>query len=144
MTDPSPEVAALARRYLDLWQQQVAALSSDPAMAEAVAKGVAMMTGCAAAMAEAAGIAVAATSPNNKARADEPTESPTPQPATGPAAATTPDRAASVAAPPADPSGDAVWLAGRLAALEERVAVLEAALGRTGGPAEGKPRRRRS
>jgi len=141
MTDPSPEVAALARRYLDLWQQQVAALSSDPATAEAVAKGVAAMTGCAAAIAEAAGIAVAATSPNNKARADEPTESPTPQPATGTAA---PDRAASVAASSADPSGDAVRLAGRLAALEERVAVLEAALGRTGGPAEGKPRRRRS
>jgi len=141
MTDQPPDVAALARRYLDLWQQQVAALSSDPAMAEAVAKGVAMMTGCAAAMAEAAGMPVSATSPNNKARADEPTQSP-PPPSTP--AARAPDRAAPAAAASADPSGDPVGLALRLAALEERVAVLEAALGRSGEHVAGKPRRRRS
>jgi hypothetical protein len=29
-----PDLAALARRYLDLWEHQVAAMASDPALAE--------------------------------------------------------------------------------------------------------------
>ncbi|CCG42875.1 conserved hypothetical protein [Magnetospirillum molischianum DSM 120] len=142
MTDSSPDAATLARRYLDLWQQQVAALSSDPAMAEAVARGVAMMTSCATAMVEAAGLGGTTTNPNNdKARTDESAASPTSQPGS----VTRPqDRPAPVAAPPADPSCDPVRLALRLAALEERVVVLEAAFGRTGERSEGKPRRRRS
>ena len=35
MSDPPPDFGALARLYLDLWQEQVNAMTTDPAVADA-------------------------------------------------------------------------------------------------------------
>jgi hypothetical protein len=34
----SPDLAALARRYVDLWQDQLTAMAADPALAESTAR----------------------------------------------------------------------------------------------------------
>jgi hypothetical protein len=34
----SPDLAALARRYIDLWQDQLTAMAADPALAESTAR----------------------------------------------------------------------------------------------------------
>ncbi|MBK1665656.1 hypothetical protein CKO10_14410, partial [Rhodospirillum rubrum] len=47
-TDPPPEsppdLAALAGRYLALWQKQVSAMAADPTLAAALSKTVAFVT----------------------------------------------------------------------------------------------------
>lgn len=132
MTEPPSDVAELARRYLDLWQRQVAALAGDPAVATAVARGLALIT---------AGLGGAAApgsdSPPQEGRA--PRDEPAPSPPTESAA----PGSASAAAASGDPACDPVRLAGRLAALEARVAALEAAARPGGGGTGGKTRRRR-
>ncbi|WP_141400565.1 hypothetical protein [Magnetospirillum sp. 15-1] len=131
MSDGPPDFKALARRYLDLWQEQVAAVAADPALAEAVARGVAMMTQSAAAVAQATGLKVNQTDGGPKA--DERTEQP---------------NAKNGAAPPGpaphDSRLDPDELAHRVAALEGRVARLEAALGGGGAEPGTKPRRSRT
>lgn len=47
----APDLEALARRYLDLWQDQMAAMAADPAMMEALSRTFALMTQGAAAFA---------------------------------------------------------------------------------------------
>jgi hypothetical protein len=37
----APDLKALAERYLDLWEQQVTAMTTDPALAEALARWLA-------------------------------------------------------------------------------------------------------
>ena len=142
MSDAPPDFKALARRYLDLWQEQVAAVAADPALAEAVARGVAMMTQSAQAVAQATGLKVNVPQNTGPAtgdgpKADERTEQPGD---TKPHA----DGTASAAAAPHDPHLDPDELARRVAALEGRVAVLEAALGRRGDKSQPKPRRKRT
>lgn len=44
MSEAPPDFSSLARRYLDLWQEQVAAMANEPALAEALARGIAAMT----------------------------------------------------------------------------------------------------
>ncbi len=118
MSDP-PDLDDLARRYLDLWQDQLSALADDDEVAEVMARTLELMTTGAAALAR-----------NARADAD--------------------DRAhpedGTQAAPPArggaDP--DLAELAGRVGALEERIAALEAGTGRPGGGRQGKTKRRRS
>ncbi|MBY0430690.1 MAG: hypothetical protein K2Q10_05795, partial [Rhodospirillales bacterium] len=50
----TPDLQALARRYLDLWQDQMTALAADPSLAEALARTVTLMGTGAAAFAGAA------------------------------------------------------------------------------------------
>ncbi|EME67628.1 hypothetical protein H261_22533 [Paramagnetospirillum caucaseum] len=131
MSDAPPDFQALARRYLDLWQEQVAAVAADPALAEAVARGVAMMTQSAAAVAQATGLKV--NQPDGGAKEHERREQPG-----------APHGAASPGPAPHDPRLDPDEFARRLAALEGRVAALEAALGGGGAGAGAKPRRGRT
>ncbi|OAN52294.1 hypothetical protein A6A04_00950 [Paramagnetospirillum marisnigri] len=140
MSDTPPDFNALARRYLDLWQEQVAAVAADPALGEAVARGVAMMTQTAVAVAEATGVARnggvrgAAASARNGAGSDEGTVSP---------GGTAPDRPQAAATASDDPRLHHDELARRVAALEERVATLEATFGGSGPQPVPQPRKRR-
>jgi hypothetical protein len=127
MTDAPPDLEQLARRYLDLWQEQVAAMATDPAVAEAVAHGIAMMSQGTAALVLAAQAAA-----KDQAGAHEPTSSSEPQ------------RSAAAAAAPDDACGDPGRLEARLAAVEQRIAALEAAVGGGGGKPAAKPRKRRA
>ncbi|CAA7624063.1 conserved hypothetical protein [Candidatus Terasakiella magnetica] len=137
MSEAPPDFKALARRYLDLWQDQVAAVATDPALAEAVARGVAMMTQSAAAVAQATGLKCGATAPvGGKPEADE-RKTPSSTDGQPQAGAQTPAAASDDARLNHDE------LARRIGALEERIAVLEAALGGSGGKAAAKPRRKR-
>jgi len=136
MSESPPDFNALARRYLDLWQEQVAAVAADPALAEAVARGVAMMTQSVAAVAEAAKVGGADDSPappGHEAKSHERT-----------APTSFPDGSPPPAAALDDPRFHHDELALRVAALEGRVARLEAALGGGRGGPDGKPRRRRA
>ncbi|MGE5504925.1 MAG: hypothetical protein ACM31L_10925 [Actinomycetota bacterium] len=132
MTDVPPDLDQLARRYLDLWQDQVAAMATDPALAEAVARGIAMMSQGTSALVQAT--QAAATAAQAKAGTDEPA-------APGSDHSPDPQRSQAAAAAPDRPRDDAGRLEGRLAALEERVAALEAALGAGRGKPAPKPRR---
>jgi hypothetical protein len=121
MSEP-PEMEALARRFLALWQEQLVATASDPALADALAR---MMTVAGAALAPWTAALQAA------ARTRDGSEGAT-------------DRAAPAAAAPRD-GGDAVAdLARRLAALEERLAQLEAGARGSGARPRDRARRRRS
>ncbi|WP_148207289.1 hypothetical protein [Paramagnetospirillum magneticum] len=131
MSDAPPDFKALARRYLDLWQEQVAAVAADPALAEAVARGVAMMTQSAAAVAQATGLKV--NQPDGGPKAENTSQQPG-----------GPDGAASPGAAPHDPRLDPDELARRVTALEGRIARLEAALGGGGADPGAKPRRGRT
>jgi hypothetical protein len=137
MSEAPPDFKALARRYLDLWQEQVAAMANDPALADVVAQGIAMMTQVPATILQAA--AAGASSPTQARAADA-----------GPSSASQsepcqPDSAgaAPVAAAPDGARLDPDGLARRLAAAEERIAALEARLGAGGGKPAAKPGRRR-
>ncbi|MBX9634232.1 MAG: hypothetical protein K2X44_04550, partial [Magnetospirillum sp.] len=135
MSEAPPDFRALARRYLDLWQEQVAAMANDPALADAVAQGITMMTQMPAALLQAA--TASAAYPVNEARAADagtPTVTATESSAPRPQAA---------AAAPDGTRIDVDGITRRLAAVEERLAALEAQFGSgSGSPAE-KPGRRR-
>ena len=121
MMETPVDFRLLARRYLDLWQEQVAAMVSDPALAESVARGI-------------SGMAQTVWA-NDKGKAGDDTT-----PAEDPVAAA---RAAAAAVASDRPRFDSDELARRFAALEERVAALGAWTGGQGAGAEGKHRRRR-
>jgi hypothetical protein len=125
MKDGSEDPAALARRFLDLWQEQVAASAADPALAEMAQRLASVPAAWAALWTGAAAAA-------QHGRAD--------------------DDATASAVPPhgASPAGAAsgggehglAGLARRVAELERRVAVLEAAGGGRSGPRRGARARR--
>ena len=118
MSDP-PELDDLARRYLDLWQDQLAGLAADDEVAEVMARTLELMTTGAAALAH-----------NPRADADDRA---CPEDGT---------QTASPARGGADP--DLAELAGRVGVLEERIAALEAGTGRRRRRRKGRPKRRRS
>jgi hypothetical protein len=120
MTD-APDIEQLARRYLDLWQDQTAALINDPALAEAMGRTYALMSKAAAAVLTAAR---SGGEPEEKGKPD----STDVRAAKCRTPATAPAGAAPIAPSPGDSGVDAAEFAGRLAALEERVVRLEAAL----------------
>ncbi len=118
MSDP-PELDDLARRYLDLWQDQLAGLADDDEVAKVMARTLELMTTGATALAY-----TPRADADDRAKPEDGTQ----------------------AAPPArggaDP--DLAELAGRVGALEKRITALEAGTGRPGGGVKGKPKRRRS
>jgi hypothetical protein len=125
MTD-SDDPAALARRFLDLWQEQVAAAAADPALAE-------MMQRLAAAPAAWAALWTGPVPGFQHGRRDDPAAS---------AAAVPPHGAAPAGAASGRGGDDLVRLAGRVAELEARVAALEAAGGGRSGARRGARKRR--
>ncbi|MGB0695800.1 MAG: hypothetical protein ACPGOY_09125 [Rhodospirillaceae bacterium] len=130
-----PDMGALAARYMDLWQQQVSSMASDPKLAEAMSKTMAFMADAArnaaangppggamgGGMAGPMGFgmpgmgghdpASQASAGANPAAGSETPGSETPGPASGAA------------------GGVDAGLADRVAELEHRVTVLESALG---------------
>jgi uncharacterized protein YceH (UPF0502 family) len=102
--EPTAEFDRLARRYLDLWQSQLAGLAADQSLAEQIARLFA------AANAQVASAIQAAQG--------------------APHAAATTTGTASAAAPSGNGSDDVGELRKRVAALEARIAELEARLGR--------------
>jgi hypothetical protein len=136
MSEAPPDIKALARRYLDLWQEQVAAMANDPALADALAQSVAMVAQLPAAMLQAAAAGVSKpTSEANAVHAATPEARPPD---------IDPPGSATAAAASDGPRLDVDGLARRLAAAEKRIAALEARLGGQGpGPAP-KPGRRRA
>ena len=149
----------LARRYVDLWQDQMTALAADPAFAESMQKVMATM-GVAASGLPAAWTAWPAAMSSLMAAARPGAEGATVQAAPMQASsdvqgqetqgepAGKPKRehedagavgAAATAAPPHGGGLDLGVLEERLAALERRVLALEGRAGRTRSRAKGKP-----
>src|SRR5262245_41346976 len=116
--DETADLKALASRYLDLWEDQIAALAQDPALSELFRAwmGLAGMG--------MAGAGSLPWGPGAGVRGDGRTE-------TRPGARQPQDRPAAAAAPSLDRGDDLARIAERLAALEKRLARLES--GRGGG-----------
>jgi hypothetical protein len=145
-----PDLEALARRYVELWQDQIAATAVDPELTDGLTRMMQLMSsGMAAqaglwqalwpdmvarATAQAAAAAAAASAPAGDQAAGRTASQPeAPPPGPAPAAG----------APP-DGGHDVAQLQARLAVLEERLASLE---GGPGAPRRGTrpgPRRRRA
>ena len=123
--DEAPDLTSLARRWLDLWQEQVTALTSDPAVAEQTARLLGLLEGGAAAWRQAA---ASQGKTDGEGRGGTATSA-------GTAGATTAPLS------PAAGGGDLAGLAARLAAVEERLAKLES--GPRGGARASRPRRPR-
>ncbi|HLY58112.1 MAG TPA: hypothetical protein VKS60_21295 [Stellaceae bacterium] len=119
MTQTPPDLSALARRYVELWQDQLAAVAADPEMADTLARWLKVAGG---------NVTASAAMWQSLWPAHDGAAPPGP---------------ASAAAAPADGSGDVAQLSLRLAALEARIAALEAGPGRAGGEPFKGPRRRR-
>ena len=116
----TPDMEDLARRYLDLWQENLNALTHDQDAAKVMAQTMAMMSSGAQAFASAAQSAAAAGSDHDH----DPTS----------------ERAAPPPPVDGDPGLDVAELHRRLAALEGRVAELESEVARYRGAAgDGDP-----
>lgn len=130
MGNDDSEFEALARRYLDLWQDQMAAMAADPSVTEAMAKSVAALSSNMATMMNGAPpfptpfpFPAPSTDANplnrdsKEARhADAATNRNAPFPAS---------RAQTAGLASDDQCGDAADLLRRIAELEDRVAQLE-------------------
>ena len=142
MTD-TPDFAALAREYLDLWEDQLAAMAADPTIAaqsarffetmgQADAAANPLATAQMAAMAQQfmtlAGLAAGGKAGNDDSTGGDATDVPAQRSSAGSAAAT---------AAPGDGAQQLAQLASRLAALEERLDRLEA--GSSGARRSAKP-----
>ena len=132
MADPE-ELEALARQYLDLWQDQMTALAGDPEFAQAMDKliaatGMVLPAGAAvwSAWGGVFGMMAAAWPPARQERETSDRHDSTQAGFRGSAASGT----AAAAASSGQRQSDMAEFAGRLAALEERVAALESAAGR--------------
>jgi hypothetical protein len=128
MAEP-PDLAQLAKRYLDLWETQLAAFGTDPALLDQVARTVAAMGATLVAASAAAG------------QSEEPGHGPSRNRKQNAAAA-----ARTPAAAAASSDGDARLdqLARQLADMERRLAAIEAALARKPGPSRSRSRKPRS
>lgn len=146
------DIDELARRYLDLWQDQMTALAGDRDFAESLQKLMTAMGAAGGAAGDAAGDAAATAAPEfQRAWMGVMTGQPPGQPPGQPTKATaddgTPGRASGSPAAATAPDGgsaDLDQLARRLAALEERIATLEAGAKPSRGGTRGKSRKPRS
>ena len=127
----TPDLENLARRFLDLWQDQLAAMASDPEAAESLNRLMALEGPAGAAFATAYGQIRPGESPahDGRAQTDSAPEAAPGTKATAPA--------------PGDGDGHMDELLRRLGDVEKRLADLESRPGGTGGSAKGKPRKRR-
>ena len=130
MSEP-PDLDALAKRYLDLWQDQLGAVSKDRETAEIMAQTMELMNAGATAFASMAAVQ---ENPNKGNADDDANAAPTDTPRT--------DRgtAAAAAAPGASDS-DLDELARRLERLEKRLDTLEAGAAKSRPRARKKPRK---
>ncbi len=127
----TPDLENLARRFLDLWQDQLAAMASDPEAAESLNRLMALAGPAGAAFATAYGQTKPGESPTHDGRAQTDTA---PEAAPG----------AKTAAPaPGDGDDNMDELLRRLGDVERRLAELESRPGGAGGSSERKPRKRR-
>jgi hypothetical protein len=123
------DLESLAKSYLDLWQDQFAAIAADPANAEAMAR----LFG-----------AMASGQPLTARPADGPLEGRDEHTGNdGARTAGTPGPAAAGSAS-GDRDDGLSELAERIGALEKRIGQLERKLERAGGGAGAKPRKRKS
>jgi hypothetical protein len=141
MTD-APDLEQLARRYLDLWQEQAAAVIGDPATAQAMGRAYALwgrgLAGFGEGQAAASGSADASSPPPTTAEG-APNSSDDDHAPISPAAGTQAPGPASCGT-----GVDYAVLADRLARLEERIGRLEAAFAAGLGPSQKPGRKRRS
>ena len=138
-----PDFSALAREYLDLWEDQLTAMAADPALAEQGARLFETMGQLGNQVSPLAGAQMTAMMQQFMALAGAMGEgtsrhaTATPkQPKTGPTAGSAP-----AAAAPDDGDQQLDELTRRLAALEERLARLESGASATGGKPRAKTRR---
>jgi len=135
MSEDAPDLEALAKRFLDLWQDQVAASVADPALAEWLSRFLAAPGG--------PGLAPAGKSKAGKSKDGETINDPT---AFADIFAAMASGAAHGAAPAAASSGagdDRLdELSRRLADCEKRLSALEPGPGNTGGKPRRRPRKR--
>jgi hypothetical protein len=122
--DEAPDLTSLARRWLDLWQEQVTALAGDPVVAEQTARLLGLLESGASAWRQAA----SQGKTDGDGRSGTATSAGTAGPATAPLS-------------PAAGGDDLARLAARLAAVEERLALLES--GARSGARKSRPRRPR-
>ena len=123
----------LARRYLDLCQNQMTISINDPAVAEMLARSYVMTTGGLRALLESAAALFAGMQNASDIKARERDYEEQPDSA----------RSESVLSTVGDPDGDADWLKKRIAALEGRIAGLESALASKNRTIHPRARRRR-
>jgi hypothetical protein len=132
MTKP-PDIDALARRYLDLWQDQLSALAADKDVAELTAKTIEVMNSGLTAMTSVAetrnpGPGGAGASPQHPSKDHDNTIE-----STG---------AETAAATSGRPDNDLAEFSRRLDTLEQRVAQLESGTGASGAGPRKRPKRR--
>jgi hypothetical protein len=131
--EPKIDLEGLAKRYVDLWQQQMGATLGDPALAQTLAKSFAALSqGLNQGMARAA-----KGDPQHGQSASEGAAKPAP-------AAKTPPGTHTAAPASGDPDGELARLKRRLSALEKRIAALEAKPETRGGSAKTRSARRKS
>ena len=128
---PVPDADELARKTLELWQDQLSALAGDPEAGAAMVKLMTMATmGPAAAMKVFSEAVGGSLRPNGVTGIQQPSK-----PAAGPSAA----------APASGPGDDHLsGIERRLAEIERRLAALEGSAGRTGSHAGRGGRKPRS
>ena len=129
----TPDLESLARHFLDLWQDQLVAMASDPESAESLSRFMAIAGPAGVAMATARGQNKPGEPPAHDGRAttDSVLEA-TPAP-----------RTASASPALGDGDGNMGELFRRLGDVEKQLAKLESRPGGAGGSAERKPQKRR-
>jgi len=133
-----PDLDVLARRYLDLWQDQLSGVGKDAEAAEVMARTIELMNaGAAAFAAMAAGAAAREAPPAGKTRNDHDAT-----PIDRRDARSEPSGAASATAARGAPDHDLAELARRLGRIEKRLAALESGPKKRRRRAAKKPRRR--
>ena len=149
-----PDLDALARNYLDLWQAQLTALADDEELAELTARAIDLMNSGATAL--LAAVAPATTAPEapgagardreargrGRAADDETPTGRTDEGCAKPGGAASRSPAASP--PRRDPGDDVDELARRLALVEKRLAALETGTRGPGARTRRGPRRSRT